>query len=980
MRANLFTIPAGVSFAETLVRGLLSRFDLADEPLALANVTIYLPTRRAARTLTDAFARIGGGSALIPKILPLGDTDDDDLLFQSDSEEFSLVPPIGRMRRNFLLATLIARWSERSDTTSLTFAQAVGLANSLSSFLDEMQTQGIALSKTIDLVPAAFAEHWGEVDTFLSILSEQWPTLLATDHRQDPSSYRDQVLRALAQRLRSAPPQGPVIAAGSTGSIPATAELLDAISRLDEGAVVLPGLDLLLDEESWQNIDPSHPQYGMQQLLSRIGATRDDVQPWDSEEPSPRAREALLRESLRPAPTTDAWRQLADDGTDLAEGLRGLKLVDAADPAEEAVVIALMLREALEIPGQTAALVTPDRSLARRVAAELSRWQIAIDDSAGVPLAHTPPGAFLCLLAQAASEDFAPVSLLALLKHPLAAAGEEAPHLRWQVRELDLALRGPAPDPGLQGIAKRIGKSSGLTGWFKELENILRPLTVLLANNASLEEIVAAHALAAEKLAATTNESGESRLWRGEAGEAAATLVAEFTEASAALPPVDAKSYAALFRKLAERKSVRPRYGQHSRLAILGTQEARLQNFDLVVLGGLNESIWPSPAAVDPWLSRPLRKALGLDQPERMIGLAAHDFATLAAGPRVVLTRARKSEGAPTVASRWVQRLIQLTRGLGLEDGLRAAEDYSSLAARLADAGPVESAKQPRPMPPVKARPRALSVTQIETWIRDPYAIYARHILNLKPLNALDEEVGALERGTAIHRALEKFLLAFPDMLPVDAELSLVGAAEEIFAKQNLPASVLALWRPRLLRAARWFVSVERARRIEIRRSHHELKGERIFPAPGGDFRLHARADRIDELKGGGAALVDYKTGTCPSDKQVKELLSPQLPLEGAILAAGGFAGVAARDVTDLIYIRFAGGEPPGEMRILKLDPHDTIERATANVARRIAEFDDPSTPYRSRVMPYRAAISGDYDHLARVREWSLSGWSESGE
>ncbi|MDE2014517.1 MAG: double-strand break repair protein AddB [Alphaproteobacteria bacterium] len=991
MAANVFTIPAGAPFAGTLARGLKARLKADADPFALARATIFLPTRRAMRTLSDAFAHELGGAVLLPEIRALGDVDEDEFLFDAALPDLDLPPEIAPLRRRLLLATLIERWDRRQRDGKLSFAQAAALARALASFLDEVETQGADLAKLETLAPAALAAHWAEVKGFLAILHEQWPKLLEAEGALNPAARRNQALAALCDRYRTAPPAGPVIAAGSTGSIPATAELLKTIAHLPEGAVILPGLDRDLDSASWDSLDPGHPQFGMKQLLERIGVARDAVVEWDGTPARPRA--ALLRETLRPAPTTDAWRALAErGGDDMAKGLEGLSLVEAAHPGEEAAVIALMLREVLETPGQSAALVTPDRNLARRVASELRRWDIAIDDSAGKPLAHTPPGTFLCLLSQASESGFAPVPLLALLKHPLAACGELPAQFRARVRALDrFCLRGPRPDSGLDGIRRMIARAgqderdderrdaaAEIAPWFERVARLLSPLDAAMQADAiALSDMVALQVKSAEALAATNDEAGEGRLWCGEAGEAAAALVTALSERAADLPLMSPSSYPALFRALAEEVAVRSVRGRHPALAILGPLEARLQSFDLTVLGGLNEGTWPAAAAADAWLSRPMRQALGLEQPERRIGLSAHDFAALASGPRVVLTRAQKAEGSPTIAARWWQRLEQLTKGLGLHGRLAPSTDYVALARRLAEPERrSEPIKRPAPCPPVAARPRSLSVTEIETWLRDPYAIYAKHVLKLAPLDGLDAAIGPLERGTAVHAALERFTKEFSDGPPPEAALRLIDIAEEVFDELSIPRAARALWFPRFAHAAHWFVREERQRREAISRSHIEIYGRCQFAGPAGPFTLRARADRIDELKAGGAAVVDYKTGEPPTVKQVTTLLAPQLPLEGAILKAGGFTAAGELQPTELLYIRFGGGgAEPGELRGIAGDIAALVAEAEEKLLQRIADFDREDTAYLPRVKPFRADQPGDYDHLARVREWSLSGW-----
>ena len=738
------------------------------------------------------------------------------------------------------------------------------------------------------------------------------------------------------------------------------------IARLPRGAVVLPGLDRELDADAWERVEAGHPQFALKQLLERIDVRRDQVGDWTETDAAPE-RERLLREVLRPAPTTDAWRALAESAH--PPKVEGLSLLEAADPAEEAATIALMLREALETPDLRAALVTRDRGLARRVTAELGRWSIAIDDSAGRPLSRAPVGCFLCLLAEAAGERFAPVPLLALLKHPLARMGGDAAAFRANARALDRHLRGPRPDSGLKGIATALQNAPrGLQAWFANVTAVLTPLdTVLAKPEVAFIDVLKAHAVAADGL--TEN------LWSRADGLAANRFIHDLSEAAGDLPEIEARSYAPMIRDFMDEVPVRPLYGRHPRLAILGPLEARLQSFDLVILGGLNEGSWPASAADDPWFSRPMRAKLGLEPPERAIGLSAHDFASLAAQPRVVLTRSAKSEGTPMVASRWVQRLQQLTRGLGIEAALTPPPRIRKIAAAQADAGKPTPAEPPYPCPDVAARPRRLSVTEVETWLRDPYAIYAKRVLKLRPLDPLDAEIGPMERGTALHQMLERFVRRYPT-LPLDAVVKLGEIVDEVLSELGTPKATLAVWRPRFLRAAAWFVDEERQRRDVIAESFVEVTGEMDFKAPGGDFTLYGRADRIDRLRAGGATIIDYKTGAPPSNAQVQKHLAPQLPLEGAMLASGGFKEIGPLAPAELIYVRVSGAAEPGKYCYIDGDAAVLARDAAGRLSQRIAQFDDKHTGYESRVAPFRSDIAGDYDHLARVREWSVTGWS----
>lgn len=985
----VFTIPAGTPFVDALAAGIIERIGGGPEDLAAA--VVLLPTRRACRALADAFLRLTGGRpTLLPRMRPLGDLDEDELAIAGAFDLLAEMPPddgadvgndippaLSGLRRQVLLTRLVLALSGR-DTSA---EQAARLAAELGRLLDQVVTERLDFGALAGLVPDELAHHWQITLEFLAILSEQWPKVLAAEEVIDAAERRNRLLAAQATAWRRHPPAGPVIAAGSTGSIPATADLLKVVAELPQGCVVLPGLDTDMDEETRLALDPTHPQYGMVRLLAHLGLPVEAVKPWPGADmPTPAAgeRRRLVQVALRPAGLTDGWRRLAPFS---AAALDGVSRIDCPGPREEAGVIALVLREALETPGRTAALITPDRSLARRVAAELRRWAIDVDDSAGQPLAHTPPAAFLRLVLDMVAEDFAPVALLAALKHPLAAGGLRPAAFRAAVRALELAaLRGPRPAGGIAGLRAALG---GRASQFNELLAGLERAVVSLhplvhAAAADPATLVSAHVACAEALASTDEAPGAARLWSGEAGESAAHFLAELSDSAAILGPLAGRQYAGLFDALMAGRVVRPRFGRHPRLAIWGPLEARLQQADVVVLGGLNEGCWPPETAPGPWMSRPMMKAFGLPLPERRIGLSAHDFAQAFAAPRVVLTRASRVEGTPTVPSRWLARLDALATGSGLARALETDRRWIAWFEGLDAAGPPRPVSPPQPRPPVEARPRKLSVTQIEAWIRDPYAIFARHILGLAPLDALDADPAAADRGIIIHGALERFIRSFPRELPADAEDHLLAIGREVFADQAARPGVRAFWWPRFERLARWFVDFERRRRAAGHRVlATETRGEMILAAPGGPFQLSGRADRLDATPAGDLAIIDYKTGQAPTWPQVKCGLVPQLSLEAAMAAAGGFAGLPARPVAELIYLRLTGGRLPGEDRVLADGVAAVAEEAISGLARKVALFDNPKTPYLSRRRPMFEREVGDYDHLARVKEWLAGGGEE---
>lgn len=991
---TVYSIPPSVSFVSALAGGLLAR--AGGDPLALARMTVLLPTRRACRALQEAFLRVADGRALLlPRLVPLGDVDAEELVLTEDTAATfgpaaAQVPPsIAPLTRRLLLGQLIRTWGEARGAAP-SEDQAVRLAAELARLLDQVETEGLSFDRLTDLVPEDYAAHWQSTLAFLRILTDEWPRVQAALGVLGPAERRRRLLEAQAEAWRRDPPHDPVIAAGSTGSIPATAALLRVIADLPQGMVVLPGLDQESNAATWSAIreDPVHPQHGLAQLLDRLEIDRAQVKDWPDSAPSAASalRGRFVAQALAPAQAVAQWPSFVDETAreSLESALSAVHRVDCPGSGEEAAVIALILRHALTEPGRRAALVTPDRDLARRVAAALHRWGLQVDDSAGVPLTATPPGTFLRLTAAMMAEDLAPVPLLAALKHPLAAGGRAPSAFRAKVRALEVAvLRGPRPEPGFEGLRKALKATpaaASLLPWLADLERLAAPLVAAQAAPAPLPQLLDAHIAFAEALARSDSESGAARLWAGEAGTAAADFIADLRAAAsgngAAMP---AARYPALLLALMAGQVVRPRYGSHPRVSIWGPLEARLQHVDVLVLGGLNEGTWPAESDLGPWLSRPMRRDFGLPSVERRIGQAAHDFVQAFGAPNVYLTRASRVGGAPTVPSRWLLRMEALLHAAGLAGRLSDNDEtnrWPAWAEALDRPRRYEPETPPAPAPPLAARPRRLSVTRIETWMRDPYALYAREVLSLRALPALDADPGAAEFGTLIHAALETFLKRYPDRLPDDVRAALIEIGRTAFEQAAAPPGVWAFWWPRFERIAAWLGTPEAERRAGATRVVSEGRGRLALDAPGGAFTLTAIADRIDIRRDGTLAILDYKTGAPPSDAEVRRGLAPQLPLEAAIARAGGFEGVPAAPVADLAYWRLSGGRRAGEIRSVKEDATALADQAIAALARLVARFDDASVPYPARPRPDRALRFNDYAHLAREKAW-ISGEAE---
>lgn len=975
--SRVFTIPPGEAFGLSLARGLLAR--CSDNPESLSRMLILLPTRRACRNLRETFLDLTNGKPLLlPRMKPLGEVDAEDLtLGWPDLEDvpgaLDISPAIPATRRRILLArSILSRAGEGG------WEAALSLADTLGHFLDQMLIEERDFTDLSRLVPDNYAEHWQITLDFLEILTTNWPKILQEQGCIDAGLRRRLLMEAQSQSWQLHPPAAPVIAAGSTGSIPVTARLLKVIAGLPQGEVILPGYDVGLIE-GWESLEPSHPQYGFKQLFERMEIKREAVTIWPDAK-AQEGRAVLAREIMRPAASVQRWMDL--DPAALTPALGGIALIECDSQREEAGVIALALREALSIPGQTAALITPDRWLAFAVSQQCDRWNIAVDDSAGSTLDNTLPGSFLMLLLECAQENSRPAVLLALLKHPFCNTDPIATgFLESKI------LRGAKPEAGLNGIKIRFDTwrcentnhpaEKPIEGLLGIIDPIMRPFLTLCESSepGDFQIFLDAHLRMAEGFCPPET------LWAGEAGEALAALMSELSQEKAYLGDLTAGDYAGLIASFIKGVTVRPRYGTHPRLMILGQLEARMIHADTVILGGLNEGTWPPDPGHDPWMSRPMRRDLGLPDPERSIGLAAHDFVQSLSAPRVILTRSLKKDGAPTVSARWLQRLETVLEAARIPKNYIQNDAYRQYFHLLDKPEESVFVQRPEPRPPRDKRPKKLSVTKIQTWMEDPYQIYARYVLNLKKLDPLEKPLDAAGRGVLLHRILERFVTLYPDTVPEGAQEHLETLAQETVRESGFDPGSLTFWWPRFAALAAWFIEKETLWRTEARPLKTEAKGSWDFTTKAGrNFTLHGYADRIDRMLGGqGYAVIDYKTGGEFSKGEMTNGKKPQLALEALMLKEGAFAGLPPGAIEALSLWVMKGGKNPGFSTDVRPLPEETLEQARSALEALVDSFADPSTPYTAQPNPDRLPAFNDYAHLARVKEWAVSS-DEDGE
>jgi ATP-dependent helicase/nuclease subunit B len=1024
-RANVKSIPLGVPFLQTLVNGCLKgglgiNFPTGDRDFSAA--TIYVPTRRAARALAHAFAdALKQRTVLLPRIVPLGDPSDleesailsgsgfdhDLLMSRASGSSGDVLPAIGVLERQLQLARLIEGWRNSRSLADLaaagdgfsiggSFADSFALAGALAALIDEFALEGIDWQRIKTLNDGQYDRYWALTREFLAIAGEAWPLALQADRLSDPATRLDRLLRAEAARLRTTRPDHPVIAAGSTGTVPATAELLAAIARLPNGVVVLPGLDTSMDARGWALVadqplpgeaQPGHPQAALKRLLSRLGIDRDGVDELGAPTPTLQKRAVIIQAAGRAAEATDDWPDLRrEQAGSMDDALAGISVIEAPDERTEALAIAVALRGVLKNVGETAALVTPDRALAQRVSLELQRWGIKADDSAGTPLAASPLGALARLIIAAVAEDFTPVAAMAVLSHPCAFEGSEEAARTLEI----LGLRGNDVGLGLEGFSRILDNAEARIGnrhsprpvrripadaleqarlLLSSFTAALQPLSACQTGAFRLAELARIHAGAIEAVAGG----------RASVGADAKALGSVFDEMASvsAKDLVSLPDYAGIFETLLAGRTIAPQTPAQGRIKIWGLLEARLMEADLIVLGGLNEGVWPGEIRSDPFLNRSMRAELGLPSPERRVGQSAHDFAQALGARRAVIARAMTVEGQPMVASRFLRRLDAFVGAAAAKATRERGRWMIASAAELDNAPKVAAAARPDPRPDAALQPVTLSITEIKTLVRDPYAIYARHILDLQPLEPLDAGVDGRDRGNIFHEVLAEFVDSCARQWPDDPLAELLRLGRKGFEPYAHVEAVSAFWWPVFEKVAAWFVGWEKERRSTMVASAVEKNGVLILPLEDGtSFKLRARADRIDTAGDGTIAVVDYKTGAPPSGKQIMLGLDPQLTLTAYMASHGLFETVAGGKIGAASHVRL--GTESEEIRP-KIDRKEvTIEEIEAKAAfhvaglkRTLERLRRKDEGFQSRKRMELTGDKGDYDHLARVREWT---------
>lgn len=958
-QAHVFTIPADQPFALTLAQSLLAEY--GDDFVALSQVQILLPNRRSCRTLADAFLTARNGQpCLLPRMSPIGDINEDELALNDilDINNPDIPPAIAPLERQMLLGQLI-----QAQRPTLPPAQVFALSAQLSALIDDVHTEGLDWSNLEQLVPGELSHHWQITIDFLRILFEHWPTILAERGLVDPAERRNLILHYYTEQLRNNKTPTRIIAAGSTGSISVTRDLLKTISYLKHGSVILSGLDTTMPQSEWDQVGDTHAQFYLKTLIDHIGISRPDVKAWPtSRKPDTSARTTFLQQCV----------STASDPAELKikpEALHGIHLVQAAQPQQEARIVALKIRETVEDPTKSVLVVTADRTLAQRIEAELGRWDIRVNDAAGLPFLQTRVGLWLDAVAALFIPDSQAVALLSMLHHPFAGLGY-APndyhfHVKWFERYI---LRGPRWQGGLKDL---------ITVTQQRISDIPlvhhEPLMALATTIAhaiqaaqpqqqhTLSEWLDMHLQLAESLAATDSKTGAEIVWHGDSGETAAQLLQDLRlHAHLNTKPMTATAYRDVMAHYLKRQAYRPRYPLHPRINVLGPIEARLQQADLVILAGMNETVWPRETPHDPYMSQPMRQQFGLAPFARRIGQSALDFYLLSHAPRLFITYSATRDGTSVAPARWLQQMQVVLDKHKLHlssDSL----DWVQLADSMDAPEQITPGTRPTFAPPLSARPRQLSVSNLDQWRRDPYGLYARKILGLRLLEPPENDAAARDWGNVVHQMLDLFINVTPFSL-ADWQ----SKSRQTLDALALPVDIWAQWHQRLNDIGFWL----NEHQLVQGRGYSEINGRYVFD--GLDFTVTGRADLVD-VQDNAIVISDYKTGGAKrSGAQMLNGYAPQLPFLGLMAERGGFSGLPNKPVTELRYIDITGkAREPIVINKHDKNVSDMLARNQALFARLIQQFDQADTPYITQPHPKYINAFNDYAHLERVQEWS---------
>lgn len=935
----IYSIPFSLPFLGTVSEYLLNQ----NSHFPLSEWTIYLPTRRACSVLENAlFEKSDKKSLILPRLVPLGEVNPEELslLSPEGAAEVALLPPvISAARRRILLASLIEKFQYADHF--MPFDQALRWSDNLMNLLDEMRTHGIDLKALKEGIPfTGPGEHWERVQKFLNLISDYWDRILEEEKCIEGVTWQKRLMEVQADILENKKPSLPIMVAGSLGTIPSTLRLIEVISRLPHGVIILPGFQRGLKKEA---LSPRHAQFFLYRLLSKLEISEEEVRDWNVEEE--RSGSLFLEKIFDPLSLTQQNRSFLS--------ISNIEYIEASNQGEEARLIGVAIRQALEEGKKKILCISGDQNLLSRISAELEFWNLSILPQQTQSLLETPLGTFLHLAALWVSAPFPATVIAAIFKHPFSADKKEI----WSLFERHVlrTWTGTISIPTLEYLMNRTQQNLEPALWdqlkvfYDSLKDHLgfsegsHSLGYYLSKIESLFAWVVGKEQKIEELLIEFS-SAEGIFFQ----ELWADLKKSFD-----LEIKNPHNFSEIFLTLFKGHRM-PLTGRgNENIFLINPSEARFMEGDFKILAGLNEGIWPTEPSVDPFFSASMRKALNLPSVEMRLGQSAHDFLSYLCGPgKILITRSLQIGGVPSVSSRFLSHLELAAKAHGLRIPLNLyLKPWTKILYHETER---VACSPPKPLPPLEHRPTRFSVTDIPLLLEDPYSIYAKYILNLKRLEPFEGAEKPRLFGIFVHDILHRWPLTSGTILDEEFE----GRAKLLFELYLGSIEKSRFWWEKFLILAHW---VKQQKSLE--NTLTEIKGEVTFAVEDKLFTLVGKADRIDWDKEG-AIIIDYKTGSVPSLLDIKSGKAPQLPLEALIFLKKGFSNIPILSLNALQY----WGVLSEELVSIEEDLPLLVSQTQKKLEQLMGSFYKPTTPYLAHPRGFRT--QGFYDHLSRVQEW----------
>jgi ATP-dependent helicase/nuclease subunit B len=909
--------------------------------MAAREYLIILPNQRlvddAAKALATKAQRLGREAVILPDIVSLNGLGDalgrSTLLTELGLPE-ALLPIIPHSRRIQELTRLV---QDSLHATALPFAQAFRMASDLASLIDAWAWYELDFNRLQAIAPSHLASHWQQHLNALELISALWPKRLASLGMIEAATHTVQVVQHIVKHYPNSPHH--FVLAGVVHPAPLLHTLAKTIAAHPKGLWVLAGY-----ERSVTQPPPHHPAYLQQRMLAHTGIAAADVPDMvahDSVTPTSKARQDSIAAHLHD--DDKVWAALPT--TTLAEGLNNVSLVACPTLEDEARCIALKIRDTVEHPTKTIAVVTPHRGLTQRIRLMLSQWGIVPNTSDGSGLEQSLVGRFLRLLVAVAQDPCDAITLLGLLKHPLCALGGDAAQTRAYAQHLETRLFRHKLAPYTLEIIDFHSRDYP-TQWHG-LKTILT-----LSHAQTLRRIL-------ERLQTIATETSAGKAWHEADGQAAHQALQDW-QAHTYDQALSLDDVAVLLGDWLQQVSLHTGHGQHPRVFLWGWLESQLQRPDVLIMASLTDGVLPPKPAPSLWLNAAMHNVLGLPSPEAEQGFAAHIYRHNLHAAEVMLTYAQRDGDSPQLPSVWLQRW----------QALCAVQKYpwhSEWRERAARFYTQSHSPRPEPLPKPASRPHRLSATNLELLVKNPYGYYAKEILGLHKAKEIARAFEAADYGSLVHGLLCDFVRAYPDTIDDSAAAWLFAQAKQRLTTLADSPDITTFRLAQLEAVLQHYLQQERRHRQHYQPWQQEEKAEWDYPLSDSRLTFVAKVDRMDIHRATQAAhIIDYKTGNAPSKSAVNQhFIAWQLTLAGMMVQAGAF-GNASHDVDTLHYWPIKLNSTATTITV----DDDFWANAQACLDAIVCHYWQSDTPYLVWPHPDIKATYDDYAHLARRDEW----------